>query len=257
MTEKRSAAARSVRAEFSGREQHPPAPVAGHAALSDTYRHFRKRTFDETSAKADRAMAEEITARFRTLFAALDRDLPDTPKVVLMGAAFGADLIAAETALQTGPSWAVAAILPFERALFEEDFHPASDEPSWRERYAAHATAFERILGPPDRPNPRVLVRELPKLALAARRRHGRPSVPAQPAARQGPAPQSLRTGRPAHRRAVHHHDRRHQRRREPETSEANGGTARIVAYRRAGCPDVPGAAVTRVASSCAMNGRR
>ena len=48
-----------------------------------------KRTFDETSPQADRVMAEAIAARFRTLFEALDQDLPQTPKVVLMGAAFG------------------------------------------------------------------------------------------------------------------------------------------------------------------------
>src|SRR5271165_2215585 len=59
-----------------------------------------KRTFDEASPQADRAMAEAIAARLRTVFEALDQDLPQTPKIVLMGAAFGADLIAAETALQ-------------------------------------------------------------------------------------------------------------------------------------------------------------
>jgi hypothetical protein len=35
----------------------------------------------------------------------------------------------------------------------------------------------------------------------------------------------------------------------EPETSEANGGAARIVAYRRAGCPDAFGVAVARRSS--------
>jgi hypothetical protein len=35
----------------------------------------------------------------------------------------------------------------------------------------------------------------------------------------------------------------------EPETSEANGGTARIVAHRRAGCPDAIGVAVARRSS--------
>src|ERR1700688_4825932 len=123
MTETRSAApAPSV-------QNSRVAPHAG-AAPSVAAEHYPiligisgKRTFDEASPQADRALAEAIAARLRTLFEALDRDLPQSPKIVLMGAAFGADLIAAETALQMGPDWAVAAILPFERALFAEDFH--------------------------------------------------------------------------------------------------------------------------------------
>jgi hypothetical protein len=209
-----------------------------------------KRTFDAGSAQADRVMAEAIAARFRTLFEALDRDLPQTPKVVLMGAAFGADLIAAETALQIGPNWAVAAILPFERALFEEDFHPASDEPSGRERHAAHAAAFERVLGPPDQPNPRVLLRELPKLALAG----GGVATPDLLSRRSARRDKTLRRN---------HYEQVGQliaemstimiavtsADEEPEISEANGGTARIVAYRRAGGPDAPGTAVARRSS--------
>ncbi len=209
-----------------------------------------KRTFDETSPQADRAMAEAIAARLQTLFEALDRDLPQTPKIVLMGAAFGADLIAAEAALQMGPDWAVAAILPFERALFVEDFELPSDAPSWRERYGAHASAFERVLGPPDEPNPRVLVRELPKLELAS----------------GGVATAELLSRHSARRDRTlrrNHYEQVGQliaelstimiaitgADEEPETAEANGGTARIVAYRRAGCPDAPGAAVARRSS--------
>src|SRR5258708_15231655 len=123
-----------------------------------------KRNFDKTSVEADCAIAEALAHRFRSLFEALDRDLPATPKVVLTGAAFGSDLIAAETALQMGANWAVAALLPSDRALFEEDLQ--TDEPPWRDRYAADARAFERLLGSPDQPNPRVLVRELPRLAV-------------------------------------------------------------------------------------------
>ena len=53
-----------------------------------------KRIFDHTNAQADCAIAEALADRFRTLFEGLDRDLPGTPKIVLTGAAFGADLIA-------------------------------------------------------------------------------------------------------------------------------------------------------------------
>src|SRR5260221_7723942 len=74
-----------------------------------------KRNFDKTSVEADCAIAAALADRFRILFEALDRDLPATPKVVLTGAAFGTDLIAAETALQMGDNWAVAALLPFDR----------------------------------------------------------------------------------------------------------------------------------------------
>jgi hypothetical protein len=206
-----------------------------------------KRIFDKTSAQADCAIAEALADRFRTLFEALDRDLPGTPKIVLTGAAFGADLIAAETALQFGRDWAVAAVLPFDRVLFEEDFHPAPDEQAWRDRYALHASAFERLLGPPDKPNPRVLVRELPKLALE---RGG--VAPVEQLSRQ-----SARRDKTLRR---NHYEQVGQfiaeistimiavtsADEQPETSEANGGTARIVAYRRAGCPDALGTAVAR-----------
>src|ERR1700719_231453 len=72
-----------------------------------------KRIFDKTDAKADCGIAQAVADRLRIVFEALDRDLPQTPKVVLTGAALGADLIAAEAALQMGRNWAVAAILPF------------------------------------------------------------------------------------------------------------------------------------------------
>src|SRR6516225_5728773 len=61
-----------------------------------------KRIFDKTSVQGDCAIAEALADRFRTLFEALEQDLPETPKVVLTGAAFGTDLFAAETALQIG-----------------------------------------------------------------------------------------------------------------------------------------------------------
>src|SRR5580704_5246271 len=246
MTETRSAApAPSVQNSRAG-----PAPSVAAQRYPILIGISGKRTFDEASPQADRALAEAIAARLRTLFQALDRDLPKSPKIVLMGAAFGADLIAAETALEMGPDWAVAAILPFERALFAEDFQPASDAPSWRERYGAHLSALERVLGPPDKPNPRVLVRELPKLKLAS----------------GGAATAELLSRHSARRDKTlrrNHYEQVGQliaelstimiavtsADEEPEAAEANGGTARVVAYRRAGCPDAPGAAVARCSS--------
>ena len=206
-----------------------------------------KRFFDKNDPEADARVAQALADRFRSVFAALDQDLPHTPKVLLTGAAAGADLIAAEAALEMGPHWAVAAILPFDRALFEDDFRPPPDEPQWRDQYAAYAAAFERVLGAADKPNPRVLVRELPKLLFE----HGGAAT-ADQLSRQAAQPD--KTLRRNHYEqvgqfiaeiatimiAVMSADE------QPETSEANGGTARIVAYRRAGRPDPLGAAVAR-----------
>jgi hypothetical protein len=206
-----------------------------------------KRTFDAQDAEADRATAQALAKRFATLFAALDRDLPQTPKVLLTGAAFGSDLIAAEAALRMGPQWAVAAILPFERALFEEDFYTSASEPAWRQRYAEHLAALKRLLGEADKPNPRVLVRELPKLAGAS----GGAATTAELARDAEGGDSSLRRN---------HYEQVGQYIAEiatimiavmaadekADTAEANGGTARIAAYRRAGFPDALGTAVAR-----------
>ena len=209
-----------------------------------------KRIFDKTSVKGDCAIAEALADRFRTLFEALEQDLPETPKVVLTGAAFGTDLIAAETALQIGSNWAVAAILPFDRVLFEEDFNPSLDkklEQPWRDRYAAHARTFERVLGSSEKPNPRVLVRELPKLSVES----------------GGVATVEHLSRQTARYDAIlrrNHYEQVGQfiaeistvviavmsSNEQPEISEANGSTARIVAYRRVGCPDAVGTAVAR-----------
>jgi hypothetical protein len=206
-----------------------------------------KRIFDKTDATADEAIAQAVAARLRGVFAALDRDLPQTPKVVLTGAALGADLIAAQAALQMGSHWAVAALLPFDRALFEEDFRPSPGEPPWHDRYAMYADMFARVLGTPDKPNPRVLVRELPKLSLE----RGGVATADQLSRQSERHDKTLRRN---------HYEQVGQfiaeistimiavagGHEQPETSEANGGTVRIVAYRRAGCPDAVGAAAAR-----------
>jgi hypothetical protein len=206
-----------------------------------------KRLFDEKDPNADARIAQAFAERLRSVFVALDEDFPQTPKVLLTGAALGADLIAAEAALEMGAHWAVAAILPFDRALFDEDFRSSPDEPLWEKRFAAYARMLERVLGSPDQPNPKVLVRELPKLL----REHGARAT-TEELSRQSVQPDiTLRRN---------HYEQVGQfiaeistimiavmtADEQPETSEANGGTARIVAYRRAGCPDLLGAAVTR-----------
>jgi hypothetical protein len=206
-----------------------------------------KRIFNKTDAAADHATADALAKRLRAVFEALDRDLPQTPKVVVTGAAFGTDLVAAEAALGMGRNWAVAAVLPFERALFEEDFEPPPDQsPPWRERYADHLRTFGRVLGTPDKPNPRVLVRELPKLAVA-----DGVATAAQLSRRSATHDGALRHNHYEQvgqfiaeiatiMIAVMRPDER------PDRSEANGGTARVVACRRAGCPDAVGTDVAR-----------
>jgi hypothetical protein len=209
-----------------------------------------KRNFDKNDPGADRAVAQALAARFAALFAALDQDLPQTPKVLLTGAAFGCDLIAAEAALARGPQWAVTAILPFERALFEEDFRSQSSDPEWRARHGEHRAALERVLGPPDEPNPRVLVRELPKLVYET----------ATGTATRTPTAAELARDAAGHdtRLRRNHYEQVGQfiaeiatimivvmaTDEQPDISEANGGTARVAACRRAGLPDVAGVAV-------------
>ena len=210
-----------------------------------------KRNFDKIDPGADRAVAQALAARFAALFAALDQDMPQTPKVLLTGAAFGCDLIAAEAALARGPHWAVAAILPFERVLFEEDFRSQSSEPAWQARYAEHRAAFERVLGPAGKPNPRVLVRELPKLVSDTAT-----GIPTAAELARDAAGHDTPLRR-------NHYEQVGQfiaeiatimivvmaADEQPDISEANGGTARVAAYRRAGLPDAAGAEVASASS--------
>lgn len=78
--------------------------------------------------------AEEIERSVRARLAAacdhIERLLPNTPKILLTGLAAGADLIAAQEVLRknlegaTRRNWLVLAALPFDEALFKEDFAP-------------------------------------------------------------------------------------------------------------------------------------
>ncbi|MGP9820337.1 hypothetical protein ACTZWW_10005 [Salinarimonas sp. NSM] len=126
-----------------------------------------QRFFDRTSATVNQARAATVEARLAAVFARLDGDFPDTPKLLLTGAAMGADLIAARAARATGALWRVAAILPFAPDLFREDFAPPTSLAetehaafvAWCERQRED---FEALLRTPE---PEVLVRVLPPLA--------------------------------------------------------------------------------------------
>jgi hypothetical protein len=211
-----------------------------------------KRKFDADDAGQDRAIAKEIAAKFKTIFEQLDRDFPETPKIVLTGAAFGADLIAYQVAYDMGVrSWAVAAILPFSEALFKEDFEPAAGETlgdGWEARYREHAATFEGLLSlarKQDPAHPRLIVRELPRL------KRGNLALTEQQLTRRANADPALRRD---------HYEQVGQfiaesatimiavtRADEPaDGKKATGGTNRVVAYRRAGHADEVGAAVAR-----------
>ena len=204
-----------------------------------------KRTFDK-DPKRDRAIARRLSRRLCAVFAALDDDFPRTPKILLTGAAFGADLVAAEAALARGDDWGVAAILPFGRTLFEEDFDaPPDADGDLTERHAEHRRAFAALVARDER----VLVCEMPKLD----------PVPGGTEATQ----ETLTRNRPDRDEALrqlrhNHYEQVGQliaemstiliaampRSERPDRTSANGGTARIVACRRAGYPDALGEAV-------------
>lgn len=205
-----------------------------------------KRKFDKDDAANDRAIAHCVGEKLKAIFVRLERDYPNTPKIVLTGLAYGADLIAAQAALAIdSPNWAVAAILPFKAELFEEDFRPEGSE-DWRRRIEEHAKAFRDTIALSDaarHPQPRVMVRELPLLAAdgdgAARLSRDSPAYDAELRRNHyeqvgqfiADAATILIAVMPADERAA---------------GKADGGTARIVACRRAGRPDAPGQAVAR-----------
>jgi hypothetical protein len=85
----------------------------------------------------------------------IDALVLDTPKILLTGAATGADLIAAEAVLGLGPAgapaksrrnWLVVAVLPFEEELYRQDF--TADEWARFERVAADPRTRRWVLPP-------------------------------------------------------------------------------------------------------------
>jgi hypothetical protein len=208
-----------------------------------------KRTFDAESAEKDAKISTELAGRFAELFAALDRQFPETPKVLLSGGAFGADLIAAKAALDAGQRWAVVILLAFEPQLFEEDFELGQErasDPAWQQRYREHRDLFRSVLGLAQKPKPRVLVRVMPKLGHDSE--NGGSDALSRDSADYN---KKLRRN---------HYEQVGQyiaeistimisvmkRDEKAETSEANGSTARVVAYRRAGRCDEAGTAVAK-----------
>ena len=227
------------------------------------------RFFDRFDAASDRAAARLFERRLSVCLAFLDRQFPHCPKVLVCGAAFGVDLVAARAALARGPHWSVAALLPFARELFAEDFAPAQGElearwdrrpggepgdggrdawmdawmDAWTARYAEHRAGYEALLaaGPG-----RVLVRVLPRLA-----RGGVQATDAELSRHSPTRDAALRR---------EHYEQVGQWIAEAATvlfaytsepdglpsAAADGGTARVVARRRVGRPDRAGLDVAR-----------
>jgi hypothetical protein len=221
-----------------------------------------KRIFNDQSAAEDERISNWVEQCFRTIFEKLEKEYPETPKIVLTGAAFGTDMIAANAALDarsgsTNPeSWAVAAILPFDRVLFEQDFQHGPNDPhgpGWAERFLEHEKKFASLLATsmhePARPS--LIVRELPKLYLEL-------PTEANPDGVVATVEQLTRRNTEHHSLRDNHYEQVGQFIAESSTimiavmpgdgpadqKTANGGTARVVAYRRAGRADEIGTKV-------------
>jgi hypothetical protein len=69
----------------------------------------------------------EVRAALDLVLDRLDARCPGTPKLLLSSLARGADTLAAEAALAR-PGWRIIALLPFDEALFLEDFDQAGGE---------------------------------------------------------------------------------------------------------------------------------
>lgn len=125
-----------------------------------------RRFFNVSDPDQDQRSAAAIERRIAGCLEHLDVQFPDTPKILLTGAALGTDLLAARCALKRPstwsrfehpgacgiltlrptaaasarpPAWRVAAILPFPREEFEKDF--LLDRATWPSRAPAGIAA--------------------------------------------------------------------------------------------------------------------
>ena len=80
-----------------------------------------KRSFDP-HAEMEQAIRDRVARRLRETLTFIDDALPNTPKVLLIGGAYGTDLIAAKVALALGEAWSVAVVLPYAEQLFRTRF---------------------------------------------------------------------------------------------------------------------------------------
>ena len=93
-----------------------------------------KRMFDAKDGDEDRRLADDVWRRLDRVFTRLDEAFPSTPKILLTGAAFGADLLAAEAALARNKLAAAHGYLPSDtrgapRSHSRLERHPVRSHP--------------------------------------------------------------------------------------------------------------------------------
>lgn len=175
---------------------------------------------------------EAVRRRLRDTFALLDREAPRAPKVLLSGMAEGADLIAADLALARR-NWLVAAVLPFAKEAYLDDFTEESRR------------TLETLLA-----DPRVKTCVLPPLTNPT-------TGAATTVADLSPAGDAGSGRRAAHYEQLglwlaHNATLLVAVLPEDEQPDKEGGTARVVAYRLSGQPDAVARAVIRGSSALA-----
>jgi hypothetical protein len=200
-----------------------------------------KRNFAADPAENAKIRAQ-VRHRLAESFAYINRKLPYAPKVLLTGGAYGSDLLAAEAALAAGNEWSVALVLPYMAKLFEYDFILDTNGPVY---HPDHATLCALLSAATRGPGRRVIVREMPPLL-----------TPAGNLTSEDELNKTILSHDPTLRRA--HYEQAGQfiaetamlmiavmgADEQPGRKQADGGTARIVATRRAGRPDPLGSDV-------------
>ncbi len=205
------------------------------------------RTFAVDPAENE-TLRQSVRSRLDETFAYINKKLPNSPKVLLTGGAYGADLLAAEAALAAGPEWSIAVILPYDPRLFEKDFvlppSPPGDTPAVHPDLKALQTLMAQST---DNGAGRAIVRVLPPLKNA----QGVPATDEELDRESAGQDKTLRR---------EHYEQVGQfiaetamlliavmdRDKQPDRERADGGSARVVAARRYGRPDGAGADVAR-----------
>lgn len=156
--------------------------------------------------------------------------------MLLTGGAYGSDLLAASAALAAGNEWSVAIVLPYAASLYEYDFIL---DPNRQTYHPDHKTFRALLSAATHGSGRRVIVREMPSLVTAA----GYFAMDEELNKFIRPHDATLR--REHYEQvgqfiaeaavlliAIMGADER------PDLTQANGGTARVIATRRAGRPD-------------------
>ena len=118
------------------------------------------RFFDKRDASNNERLAQRAKTLIQDCFEKLDRNFPDTPKILLTGGALGADLIATEVVESLGENWRIALVLALEPALMSEDFDPPM--PTFVDYCTKAQRRFQRLTT--EDLGRRVVVKTLPRL---------------------------------------------------------------------------------------------